>query len=361
MNRAVIQTLTADDPFPALLGDAEAWQRSYGRIDSKGRTVLLYDRRGAQPDTCAVMLANGAHETAGIGAFTIAHWSDDPQLPALHDVAQRWPDAVPVRYRPGKRCTLFLPRGGGLFIKALADDRGAGIADDARLLWQAHRKGGLDFRVARPLGWFFGAKLLVQHKLAGTGLASRLRERDGATLARRMGAANASLALAELQPARRYDYQWQLQRTGKYARRMGKRLPAAVPLLARIMAALAKVTPGPADRPIHGAPHLHQWLMDDTGALALVDFDRFGLGDPELDAATFLAEADFEDGFTGIGAAYVAGFAGAYPLNPQLVEAYRLHKHVAKAERLLGAVRIDAAERAVALLGRVAAQAERLS
>ena len=95
--------------------------------------------------------------------------------------------------------------------------------------------------------------------------------------------------------------------------------------------------------------------------MALVDFDRFGLGDPELDAATFLAEADFEDGFAGIGEAYVAGFADECPINPRLVEAYRLHKHVAKAERLLGAVRVDAAERALALLRQVAARAEQLA
>ena len=361
MNPAAIQILTANDPFPALLGDAATWRRSYGRVDGKGRAVLLYDRSGGRPDTRAVMLTNGPDATSGIGAFTIAHWADDPLLPALRDVARRWPDAVPVRYRPGKRCTLFLPRGGGLFIKALADDRGAGIAADARLLWQAAGAGALDFRVARPAGWLSGARLLVQHKLAGTGVALLLRDAGGAALAQRMGAANASLAQSSLRPARCYDYSWQVERTGKYARRIGKRLPAAIPLLARIMAALGKVTPGRAERPIHGAPHLHQWLMDDAGMLALVDFDRFGLGDPELDAATFLAEADFEDRFAGIGAAYVAGFASAYPLNHPLVEAYRLHKHVAKAERLLGAVRIDAAERALALLCRVAAQAEHLT
>ena len=174
MNPAAIQILTANDPFPALLGDAATWRRSYGRVDGKGRAVLLYDRSGGRPDTRAVMLTNGPDATSGIGAFTIAHWADDPLLPALRDVARRWPDAVPVRYRPGKRCTLFLPRGGGLFIKALADDRGAGIAADARLLWQAAGAGALDFRVARPVGWLPGAKLLVQHKLAGSGVASLL-------------------------------------------------------------------------------------------------------------------------------------------------------------------------------------------
>ncbi len=313
--------------------------------------MLLYDRAGPTRDLRAV--------DAGHRCLFIANWADDPALPALSELARRWPDAVPVRYRPGKRCTLFLPRGGGLFIKALADDRGAQIAADARLLWQAGRAGELGFRVARPAGWLPTMRLIVQHRLAGSGVAEMLRASDGAVLARQMGAANASLAQSSLRPVNRYDYNWQLERTAKYAKRMGKRLPTAEPLLRRIIAALGAVAPGPADRPIHGAPHLHQWLLGDEG-LALVDFDRFGLGDPELDAATFLAEADFEHGFDGIGEAYVAGFAGEHALNPRLLEAYRLHKHVAKAERLLGAVRLDAAERALALLGQVAENAEKL-
>jgi Phosphotransferase enzyme family len=360
MNQSAIELLETADPFPALLGDAQAWQRSYGRMDGKGHGVLLYDRAGGAADIRAVALGAGPDEAVGIGAFAIANWADDPQLPSLGELARRWPDAVPVRYRPGKRCTLLLPRGGGLFIKALADDRGAQIAADARLLWQAAGAGEFGFRVARPAAWLPAMRLIVQHRLAGSGVAALLAATGGAALARRMGAANASLAQSSLRPANRFDYRWQIERTGKYARRMAKRLPAAEPPLLRIMAALARIEPGLADRPIHGAPHLHQWLLGDEG-LALVDFDRFGLGDPELDAATFLAEADFEDGFTGIGEAYVAGFAHESPLNPRLVEAYRLHKHVAKAERLLGAVRVDAAERALALLQQVAARAETLS
>ena len=245
MNRAGIELLASADPFPALLGDAASWQRSHGRVDGKGRAVLLYERAGGAADIRAVSLGAGPGEAAGIGAFAISRWADDPQLPALGELARRWPDALPVRYRPGKRCTVFLPRGGGLFIKALADDRGAQIAADARLLWQAGRAGELAFRVARSAGWLPGMRLIVQHRLSGSGVAALLAATGGAALARQMGAANASLALSSLRPAHRYDYLWQMDRTGKYARRMAKRLPGAEPLLMRIMAAACRCLTGP--------------------------------------------------------------------------------------------------------------------
>ena len=46
--------------------------------------------------------------------------------------------------------------------------------------------------------------------------------------------------------------------------------------------------------PVHGAPHMHQWLADQDGRLGLVDLDRYALGEPELDLATFLVELESE-------------------------------------------------------------------
>jgi len=39
---------------------------------------------------------------------------------------------------------------------------------------------------------------------------------------------------------------------------------------------------------------MHQWLVDGDGRLGLVDFDRYALGEPELDIATFLVELETE-------------------------------------------------------------------
>ena len=50
--------------------------------------------------------------------------------------------------------------------------------------------------------------------------------------------------------------------------------------------------------PVHGAPDMHQWLIDDHLQLGLVDFDGFALGEIELDIATLLVELDYEDELT---------------------------------------------------------------
>jgi len=98
-------------------------------------------------------------------------------------------------------------------------------------------------------------------------------------------------------------------------------------------------------RPIHGAPHAHQWL-DDGERLGLVDFDGLAWGDPELDVATFMAELDFEDWETApvaaINAHFLAGYeAVAGPLDERLLYAYRAHKRLSKALRNAYAVRTD--------------------
>jgi aminoglycoside phosphotransferase (APT) family kinase protein len=86
--------------------------------------------------------------------------------------------------------------------------------------------------------------------------------------------------------------------------------------------------------------------------LMLVDFDRFGLGDPELEVATFVAEADFESSCysSAAGEAFRAGFEAKWPLNAKLFNAYRVHKHIAKALRTATALRLDARERALEII-----------
>jgi aminoglycoside phosphotransferase (APT) family kinase protein len=228
------------------------------------------------------------------------------------------------------------------------------------MLWRACKDGQLGFAVARPAGWLPGMRMLVHHAIAGAPVEQTLRGPQGVQLATRMGTANATLAASDLWPEKHYDYAWQLKRTAKYAKRIGQRLPDAEPVLRRIMAKLEDIKPSGPPRPIHGAPHLHQWLVAGD-QLGLVDFDRFGLGDPELDVATFLAEADFENNFAEIGRAYHTGFAREVALNRRLLWAYRLQKHIAKALRLLSAIRLDAEDHALHVLELAAYKAERLS
>jgi len=80
-------------------------------------------------------------------------------------------------------------------------------------------------------------------------------------------------------------------------------------------------------------------------------------GDPELDAAVFLAELDFEDDLQlpvdELEDAYIAGAeAIGLSLDHQLLLAYRGHKRLAKALRSARAVRPDGDQRAEAHLRR---------
>jgi Phosphotransferase enzyme family len=339
VNADLVREIVLDDPVRAQLNGGGDWERVYGRMSADG-AVLVYED-GGRPETAIAATLSG-------NDIALRRWSEDPALPALCQLLRDHAEAKPVRYRPGKRCTL---RKGDLFLKCVADDRGAAINRDARLLWSAKQQGALDFGVARPGGWLPSLRMMVQHKVAGTAIIATLKSSEGRVLARSLGAANASLAAAPISPPERFTYADQMKRTGKYAKRLTKYLPRTASALDQLMAELAHGEPGKADRPTHGAPHAHQWL-DGPDGLQLVDFDRFGLGDPEVDVATFMAEADFEDWSDAaeIGAAYQDGFSKHWPLDPELIRAYRVHKHIAKALRATTAIRLDAEERALAIL-----------
>src|SRR5262249_10581688 len=98
-------------------------------------------------------------------------------------------------------------------------------------------------------------------------------------------------------------------------------------------------------RPIHGDLDARQWLYDGR-RLGLTDFDDFALGEPELDAATFLAELEFEvgpnDRISRLKDAFLSGYeAASYLLNRHLLAAYLAHKRIYKALRLARALRPD--------------------
>lgn len=361
LSRAVIDCLTLNDPIPALLDGECDWLRTYGRTAGAGDATLLYESTGTMPSLRAVRLGQGSQMVAGLGFITIADWSQDTALPVLASIRPRHPNLQPVRYRPGKRCTFKSVGKHSYFAKVVADSRGEDIVRHGRMLWQASCAGLLGFGVARPAGWLPSLQMIVHHTLPGGSVVQELKGTDGPAIAHRMGSANASLAESGLKPAARYDYSWQIKRTAKYAGRLRRILPTATPLLDAILDQLTQIEPGAANRPIHGAPHAHQWLRDGE-RLNLVDFDRFGLGDPELDVATFLTEWDFESGnmMPGVGEAYRRGYGELVPINARLVEAYRVHKYIAKAMRTITAIRPDAAERTLEILEEAAERARRL-
>jgi aminoglycoside phosphotransferase (APT) family kinase protein len=109
--------------------------------------------------------------------------------------------------------------------------------------------------------------------------------------------------------------------------------------------------------PVHGAAHVGQWLLAETGRLGLVDFDRFARGEPEFDLATFVVEFAAASGGARtepLQAAVVEGFrevAGA--VDDQRLAVYLLHKRLARVARAAAGLRPDGEERAARELDQV--------
>lgn len=349
MTTELVKALVEQDPIPALLQPAQGWRRVYGRSDAHNGVLLIYEPDFG-PNGAVCVKVEGGLTSAGMPEKLVAFpmWAD-ARLPALAHLRSTREHIQAIRYRPGKRCTLRLGENTPFFVKCVADGRGETINAEARLLHNAQRAGMLGFSVPRPAGWLPGLRMMVQHRVDGRSIVPRIWH--DMELAGRLGSANATLTAAPIRPSLRFDYADQMQRTAKYARRLQRLGGKASMLVDELMRRLGEITPGPADRPVHGAPHAHQWL-EEAGRLALVDFDRFSLGDPELDVATFVAEADFEqaEGARSAASAYAAAFGACWPFNARLLQAYRTHKHIAKALRIATAIRIDARERAIEIL-----------
>lgn len=347
----------------AALPEDDAWRRVYGRFhpfdapyatlvfEYTGRpqtfvTVELFDDRPETTDA-------DTHAVTGLGFARLRGFPADDGLPTLRRVLAAAGDAAVVRYRPGRRCTFRVADDRGVrFAKVFGDDTGGPIHDAGVALAAAAARGELAFAVAPPIAWDSDARVLWQGAVAGEPLLERLSTRDAEPLAKQMGAALGTLTTASVFPVARFDAAVQCRRTHQYARELGTRIPALAveaTSLGEGLDAIHRERPGRVC-PIHGAPHVNQWLAD-ADRLALVDFDRFSAGNPELDVATLLGELDFEEDLATpvarIARAFVRGYettAGA--LDPLLLRAYRAHKRLAKALRSARALRPDGAERA---------------
>lgn len=372
--RDLLAALTTDEIPLAALEEAawqwgwwrcdQPWQRTYARfhLGETPLVTLIYETVQAPQAICVMDLLATAPDVIApeqtllhnkqVGWLRLTRFPHDPALPTLPVTLSLPGQPNVLRYRPQKRCTIrFAENGAGeavRFAKVFADERGATIHTESLALWQAATGGKLDFAVAQPLCWDATTRTLWQGAVPGQPLVDRLLSPAGPALAERMGRAAASITRSTLQPTQTTSAKSQLKRSTKYADYLRTFFPALRPaldcLLARLTAIHADADPSRL-RPIHGAPHAHQWL-DDGERLGLVDFDGFAWGDPELDVATFMAEMDFEDWesapVAAINARFQAGYeAVAGPLDARLLQAYRAHKRLSKALRNAYAVRTD--------------------
>jgi hypothetical protein len=296
---------------------------------------------------------------ATVGHLRVTAFPSDPLLPTLERALAENDGATVVRYRPGKRCTIRVEREGRLrFAKVYARGKGQAAHAEARELWQAGRRGELGFRVSRPERFDPALQAVWHGSVAGEPVLDRLRA-GGVELAGRLGRAAGTLQRATIRPGAQRDRTAELERTRRRCAELERRVPELGDQVRRLLGSLA-VLLGEArpyePRPVHGALHASQWL-DGQGGVALLDYDAVALGDPELDAATFLADLDVENRervpVERLGASFLAGFEKtAGPLDPRLLAAYRAERRLEKALRVARTLRPDGDRKAARRLGR---------
>lgn len=381
--------LGALDGMPTARGgnDAGRWRRTYGRflpapamnraatrvppVDPQHEhgpyAIVVFERMEPRQEIRTLELYDVAPDGASytrvvehraLGWLAEARFPRDRHLSTLDRALASAGGGVIVRYRPGRRCTFRVDRtDGAFFCKVFPDDAGRRLHEEAQQLWTASTRGELGFAVAEPVAWDATTRTLWQRSLGGVSIDSVLSGAGAVGFARRVGYAAGTIVSARITPGARFDAEVQCERSGRYARELSARVPKLASTVARLMATLESVHRhcGARRVPIHGAPHMNQWLRVDHG-LGLVDFDRLSTGDPELDVATFLGELDFEGGLacsmSDIAPAFLEGYReSAGPLDPWLLAAYRAHKRLAKALRSARALRPDGDDRAERHLG----------
>lgn len=263
-----------------------------------------------------------------------------------------------VRYRPGQRCVVRVDDGDRtMWAKTFADDRGEIIHQNDLLVWE-HRHE-LGFSVAPPGRYDAATRTMWNDHVHGDPVKHVLKGVEGPAMAERMGRACGSIPASTMVPARTNQALAELDRTTIRAARLAAVVPVLVGPLDELLGLLEPALTAPSGRPprpVHGAPHHEQWLATGSG-VGLVDFDGMGLGDPELEVATFQAEIDFEGGIAAgadrINQAFLDGYeTTAGSLDRRLLTAYRALKRMHKAARTAQAIRPDGGERSAVHLQR---------
>jgi hypothetical protein len=362
--RGRLEALACDSAVLASVAQGGRWERRYARFEpgSEVFATLVYERTDSAQRVMRVDVSEGPRPDSArsdAGWLRALPFDLDEQLTTLPSIVSRPGSWTVVRYLPGRRCTLRLEAAGRpvRYVKVYRDDRGQRADAAGRWLWCAAGRGELAFSVPRPDRWEASTRSLFQHELVGSPAARQLYGAHGAGVARRIGHAAASLARSSIRPTRVFDAAAQVARSIDIGQDLARRVPSLAPTIGSLLDALSAchARPGAREpRPVHGDPHAEQWL-DDGERLGLLDFEAVAWGDPELDAAVFLAELDFEDDLQlpvdQLEEAYITGAAAAgLSLDRHLLLAYRGHMRLAKALRSARAVRPDGDQRAEAHL-----------
>jgi hypothetical protein len=342
---------------------AGPWRRAYGKLrpNRSPWALLVYDAPGVptvqvrllEPDDDRAVGDPSHVRPAGeLGRVEVVACADDPALPGLGEVLGSLERPRVARYHPGDRCTVHGGAGASSrYVKVFSED-----GDDqreARERWTAALSGELSFAVAEPHGWDVRTRSSWYGVVPGRPLEPVPAGADGAGFARQVGVSLGELAVSTLRPSRRDDAAHQLARTRRGLARASAAVPALTADLEHASRALSRAHERLAPRtlvPIHGAAHLGQWLVDDAGRLGLIDFDRFAMGEPEFDLATFVVELVAATGArdsADLPGAVLDGFRSvAGELDPDRMAVYLLHKRLGRAARAAAGLAPDGEERA---------------
>ncbi|MEZ5375347.1 MAG: phosphotransferase [Acidimicrobiales bacterium] len=353
------------------IGGGEAWERHFARIraarepwatavimSDRGQVVGVHARSEAGPGSIAI-------DTDPPVWLDVWEFPNDPDLPSLSVAVAGLDDHDVIRYRPGNRCTMLASRDGlRRFVKVSAD--ATAIDQITRIVHATVQRHEIHVAVPEPLGLTAAGQAVHLRIVSGRPLFDRIVSAEGPDWSYRIGEILGRLAAVEPEDGgavtqggassfaiARRDHHEQRARTERAIGRASAQVPSLGP---RLRFVLDQLDARQADlRPkavslVHGSPHLHQWLIDGD-AIGLVDFDRFGWGDLELDIATYLAELDFERSSVAPIRDHEQAIAngaaiGGTELDPRRLWLYRLHKRVAKVARTAAAPRTDAAVRA---------------
>jgi hypothetical protein len=343
----------------------EGWRRMKERFDPDAEpfAVCVYESVGLQQRLVRVEvftarpprqeLDDCVIRAGTAGWLRVTRFPSDPKLPALPTLLAGPGRRTVVRYNPYRRCTIRVDCDGrSRFVKVYADGRGERVHADGVELWRAERRGELGFAVARPERFDPTTRAVWQATIGGELITRRLYASGGEALAHRIGRAAASLSRARLHPRGVIDAKAALARAARRCAELERRVPKLGDEARRLLEELERVhaAAGPTEpRPVHGALHPSQWL-DDGSRLGLVDYDSLGLGDPELDAATFLADLDVQDrervATDRLNAAFLNGYETVGDLDAGLLRAYRAHGRLGRAVKVARALFPDGDEKA---------------
>ena len=340
----------------AMAGPLAAALRGAGEVPASGRPAChILDVRYEPGARCTILYEVGKLLALGTLAWGAARervaeagngiaplgmrihlFPDDPAMPGLaaamrsEELITALTDALPecyegewriararvtpVRYRPGRRCTLRLelwarhaatgaPRSWTLFGKVYhSTEKARAVFEHMRMLSEVAPPGAGRLVVARVAGFLPDLPMVLQEPLPGVALdlflplaAAGLTSVHART---RRGVVMAASALAELH---RLDLTHPRQRSiDGELRRMadrGRAAAAIAPGLGARMADLAETLSrsmerlsleGREQRLVHADCKPSQFLIGEM-KVGLLDFDHAGMADPALDVGAFMA------------------------------------------------------------------------